>query len=166
MVFKQKYFILFFRYLWLLLALIVVVFIINKNVSTDDQIVYQIDLSQAVTTEIEGPYPRNRVLYDGQLNILAEPLYMQAYLSGHFTNLAVIGQLVLGEQILDLGLKQVDGSWQWQNIKTEDFKVNFDLSNVYLSANKMELIFSLPNLNNRDEVKIKNLQLILNNDNF
>ena len=126
MVFKQKYFILFFRYLWLLLALIAIIFIINKNILTDQSLVYQIDLSQAVTTEIEGPYPRNRVLYDSQLNVLAEPLYMQAYLPGHFTDLTVSGQLILGEQILDLGLKQIDGSWQWQTIDVENFEVTFD----------------------------------------
>jgi hypothetical protein len=166
MTWDDKYLVLFFRYLWLLLAIAAIVFIINKNVINTQQIIYQIDLSRAMTTEIEGPYPQTRVLYDGQLNVLAEPLYLQAYLPGNFTDLTVTGDLVLGEQILDLGLKQMDGTWQWKKIASENFSVNFYLADVYLQRKKMQLIFSLPNLNNQDEVKIKNLKLILNNDNF
>ncbi|MBT7553093.1 hypothetical protein HN670_01320, partial [bacterium] len=84
MTWDDKYLVLFFRYLWLLLAIAAIVFIINKNVINTQQIIYQIDLRRAMTTEIEGPYPQTRVLYDGQLNVLAEPLYLQAYLPGNF----------------------------------------------------------------------------------
>lgn len=166
MTWKKKYLILFFRYLWLLLAIAAIVFIINKNVINTKKITYQIDLSRSMTTETEGPYPRTRVLYDEQLNVLAEPLYLQAYLPGNFTDLTVAGELILGEQILDLGLKQIDGTWQWQKIETNNFSVNYDLTDVFLQRKKIQLIFSLPNLNNQEEVKIKNLRLILNNDNF
>ena len=131
--------------------------------------VYQVDLSQGITRNIEGPYPETRVYYDKsaqQLQILAEPLYLQAYLPSSFDQLLVSGSIILGEQILSLGLKQDNGSWQWKEVSNGDFGVSFALDNVYLRRNKLELIFSLPNLAEPNQVQLQNLQLIFSDDDF
>jgi hypothetical protein len=169
MAFRRDKIYLVFRYLWLALALSVIIYIINANLILGPNLVYQVDLSQGITRNIEGPYPSTRVHYDDvrqELQVLAEPLYLQAYVPGSFDQLLVTGQVVLGEQVLSLGLKQADGTWQWQDMSNGEFGVVFSLDDVYLRRNKLELIFSLPNLAEPNQVQLQNLQLTFSDDDF
>ena len=77
---KQKI-VLLFRYIWLLLAVVVILYIAQQNIVIERQIDYKIDLSQSITRDIEGPYPVHRVSLnpDNTLAVLAEPLYLQVY---------------------------------------------------------------------------------------
>ena len=153
-----------FRYLFLVLALIIVVYVFQKNLVLSRELVYQVDFSQAITQNIEGPYPSQRTIYNpnqDSLQILAEPLYLKIYSPIEFNNLKVIGQIESAEKNLQIGLKQSDSSWTWQTIEPGNFAVDFSLAQAKLVAKKLELIFAFPDLAAGDQIQLNNLQLIL-----
>ena len=153
-----------FRYLFLIIALIIIVYVFQKNLVLSREIVYQVDFSQVITRNIEGPYPSQRTIYDpsqDSLQILAEPLYLKVYSPIKFDNLKVIGQIESAEKNLQLGLKQADSSWAWQTIEPGNFAIDFSLIQARLAAKKLELIFAFPDLAAGDQIQLNNLQLIL-----
>lgn len=159
---KQKI-VLLFRYIWLLLAVGIILYIAQQNIVIERQIDYEIDLSQLITRDIEGPYPAHRVSLnpDNTLAVLAEPLYLQVYTPAKFKTLQVNGLISLDGETARLGLKQADGSWDWQDIDNDEVNLIFDLANASVKANKLELIFSFPELNTSGKIVIKNLGLTL-----
>ncbi|MCB9802577.1 hypothetical protein H6761_00980 [Candidatus Nomurabacteria bacterium] len=164
MIFNSRQIILFFRYLWLILALVVILYLINQNIIQERTLTYHLDFAQAITRDLEGLYPRERTSYlkdSAKLQILAEPLYLQAYLPTKFKTLKIQSFWHLDQNNLKIALKQKDSSWLWKNVEAENFSLDFDLQQASLVNNKIELIFSLPDLKPENQVLLDNLDLVL-----
>jgi hypothetical protein len=153
-----------FRYFWLLLALSCALYILSQNIIHSRDLSYQLDLQESINKNLEGLYPSLRTSYQADtqsLQILAEPLYLQAYLPVKFKQVQLSGRWLLNNQSLDIGLKQKDDTWVWQKVNTDDFVLTFSLDNAKITNNKLEFIFSLPNLTVTDKVMLKDLLITL-----
>jgi len=157
----------FFRYLWVFLALILILYIISQAFYTKRSLQYNLDFSRAVTKDITGWYPESRLaLSAGSYEILAEPLYMKIYSPVNFNDLTISGGIEsqLSEDIR-IGLRQNDGSWDFQNINITDgiFSNTFYLENAQLKNNQLEIILSIPSLENKDSLLlVNNWKIVLN----
>jgi len=164
MLINQRKIIIGFRYFWLLAAVIIIFYIIQQNLVIAREIAYQIDLSQNISRDIEGLYPIHRVQWRNSeqlLSVIAEPLYLQAYLPDEFSKLIVSGRINLAGQVGKIGLKSIAGGWAWQDIRDGNFSVDFDLAQAVIERNRLQLIFSFPNLKDADSVGFYNLNLKL-----
>lgn len=153
-----------FRYFWLLLAFSCLLYIFSQNMVRARTISYQLDLQKNITRDLEGLYPVTRTSYqvaEQSLQILAEPLYLQAYLPVKFENVQIVGNWTLNGQSLAIGLKQKDASWEWQKVTAEQFSLDFSLKNAQIVNNKLEFVFSLPELTPAQQVFVHNLSLSL-----
>jgi hypothetical protein len=153
-------------YIWWLIGLVIILFIVSQNIITERVINYQLDLADSISPDLTGWYPEVRLAYNpsiDQAQIINEPLYLQVYRPVDFETLAIEGSIGFIDEDIRLGLKQTDNSWQWQNISSQDFLLQFDLDNAKVSRNKLELILSIPDLhNNTSTVDLSNnWQIIL-----
>ena len=153
-------------YIWWLIGLVIILFIVTQNIITERVINYQLDLADSISPDLTGWYPEVRLAYNpsiDQAQIINEPLYLQVYRPVDFETLAIEGSIGFIDEDIRLGLKQTDNSWQWQNISSQDFLLQFDLDNAKVSRNKLELILSIPDLhNNTSTVDLSNnWQIIL-----
>ena len=155
MKFDTKLIIRIWRYIWLLAGLVLILFIISKAIFTQRILIYNLDFSQAISTDIRGWYPESRIsqlslLSRDGVDLIAEPVYMKVYSPVDFDLLTIEGSLKPfsphGEQDIKLGLKQQDNSWDWQNIDDNDFVLNFDLENARVYRNELEFILSVPTM--------------------
>lgn len=166
MTIKRKSFVRILRYIWWLAGLIVILFIISQSIITERIINYQVDLSDSIRPDLTGWYPESRLAYNPSLDqaqLLAEPLYLQIYRPVDFDTLSIEGSINFEGQNIRLGLKQKDNSWQWQNIPSHDFLIQFDLDNAKSYRNKLELILSMPDLHNTTSTVdiLNNWQIVL-----
>ena len=156
----------FFRYLWLIIAIIVVLTVLSKAVFTKRSLVYNLDFNQSISRDITGWYPESRTVFNqskNQLQVINEPLYLQFYVPTKFETLTVKGQLDFDQTDIKLGLKQADGAWYWQPIIDQNFSLDFLTDQAHTKSNKMELILSIPNLPATSTIGlVNNWQLILN----
>ncbi len=153
-----------FRYFWLLLAFSCGLYILSQNIIHSRDLSYQLNLQENISQNLEGLYPVQRTSYQADtqsLQILAEPLYLQAYVPVKFKQVQLSGHWFLNNQILDIGLKQKDATWVWQKVSNDDFVLTFALDNAQITNNKLEFIFSLPNLTPTDQVMLKDLVITL-----
>lgn len=153
MSFNQKLIIKVFRYIWLAGALFLILFILHKGIYTKRDLVYDLDFSQSLTRDIRGWYPESRFTRSSSSSIrdaydvIGEPLYMKIYVPVDFDLMTVTGSFYFdNDATVRLGLKQKDGSWQWQDIKDKDFSLSFDLKNAQTKNNQLEIILSLPEI--------------------
>jgi len=110
---------------------------------------YRSDWGQNVNPNFIGWYPEARVSYpedSSALQVRAEPLYLQVYEPVDFPRLAISGSVRTSGENINLGLRQQDGSWQWQVVSAENFNLTFDLSQASRQRNKLEFILSVPDL--------------------
>jgi hypothetical protein len=156
-----------FRYFWWLLALACCLYVLNANILRARNLNYQFDLSTSLNRDWYF-YPSERTSYqendqtgDKFLSVLAEPLYLQVYLPVKFEQAQLAGYWSLSGQDLDIGLKQQDSSWQWQKVTDDNFSLTFDLAQASTKNNKLEFIFSLPNLSESVEAQLHSLSLNL-----
>ncbi len=153
-------------YIWWLAGLIIILFIISQNIITERVINYQLDLADSITPDLTGWYPEVRLAYNpsiDQAQILNEPLYLQVYRPVDFETLSIEGSVIFIDEEIKIGLKQTDNSWQWQDIPSQDFLLQFDLDNAKITRNKLELILSIPDLHNNTSTVdlLNNWQIIL-----
>lgn len=155
----------FFRYLWVFLALVLILFIISKAFYTKRTLEYDLDFSQSVTKDIIGWYPESRLTNTsissvaGAYDVVAEPLYMKIYTPINFNDMTITGSLQPHHsEDIRLGLRQLDGSWDFQPVILEEgvFSNNFYLENAQLKNNQLEIILSIPDLHEPNRVSIIN----------
>ncbi|MDP2812117.1 MAG: hypothetical protein Q8O32_00275 [bacterium] len=161
----KKPIIYFFRYLCLALALALILFVLSQAVFTGRTLIYNLDFSQSLSRDIVGWYPESRVAQvsnstNSTLNILAEPIYLKIYSPVDFKTLTISGQLHKNDQGANLGLRQKDASWFFQSIVSDDFRLDFDLSNAQIKRNQLEIILSIPDLNDDSNISLVNNWII------
>lgn len=140
--------ILIFRVLWVILALGLLLFIIARNIYTQRQLIYHLDFRADSTRDYRGWYPSTRTNFDSQeqrLYILGEPIYMKLYLPLRFDTMSIQGSWSQSSSsTVRLGLKQKDESWFYKDIDQKDWSANFDLQQVKVHRNQIEIIISIP----------------------
>lgn len=144
---KKISIILVFRSLWIILAIILLLIIISKNIYTARQLVYKVDFEDSSTRDYRGWYPDTRVSHDineHRLYILGEPIYMKVYLPTKFDVMSITGSYSLASTTVRLGLKQTDNSWFYKDIDQKDWSANFDLQTAKIYRNQIELMISIP----------------------
>ncbi len=156
-----------FKHIWWLIAFSIIIYILSSNIVTKRTLEYSIDFNNTLTKDIHGFYPEVRTMFlqeSNKLEIRSEPLYLKLYTPINFEVLTVKGSLEPFTENITLGLKQKDGSWYYQNIAYEDFSLDYILDEALVKNNKLELILSIPNLNNSTStIRLhNNWQLILN----
>jgi len=159
------------RYLWLALAAVLIIVIISRAVSVKRMVVYNLDFSQSVSSDIVGWYPESRISYLSSLDheavdLLAEPVYLKVYTAGSFATMALSGSIInydlYPKHDIRLGLKQTDGSWYFQEINNQDFSLVFDLAKARKYRNQLELILSVPSMVNGEKlILLNNWQIVL-----
>lgn len=133
----------------MIIALGVVFYIISQNIVVARELTYNLDFKNSISPDITGWYPESRTIFDtanSQLQILAEPVYLQAYVPWRGQAVSVKGSLSEYQPGLRLGLRQKDGSWQFAEILSADFELSFDMSSLQIKQNKIEVILSAPDL--------------------
>lgn len=141
--------VLFFRVLWVTLAVIVLLLLVSKNIYTARLLVYDLDFSDSSTRDYRGWYPETRAIYQpisDQLAVIGQPVYLKVYLPTQFDTMAVKTSSLLGSSTARLGLKQKDESWFYKDIDQADWSANFDLSQAKIYRNQIELMISVPDL--------------------
>jgi len=161
----------FFRYLWIAIAAVIILFILSQAIYTKRSLEYYLDFSKPLTKDIRGWYPEQRLVSTsisslaGAYDVVAEPLYMKIYSPISFDTLNIEGT-IQGHALEDirLGLKQIDGSWDWQQVDLANnpFSNTFDLSEAQRLNNQLEIILSIPAMENPNRVSlINNWKIIL-----
>ena len=143
----------FFRYLWIVAAIILVFFIVSKSFYTKRTLEYDLDFSQSISKNITGWYPEQRLIYSHYSSMLnsydaiGEPLYMKIYTPIDFENMNITGTVYrYNFEDIKLGLKQTDGSWDYKLIDSKDFDFDFDLTEAQIKNNQLEIILSIPGM--------------------
>jgi len=159
------------RYLWLALSAVLIIFVIFNFFSVKAIVTYNLDFSQSVGRDIVGWYPESRISYRSSLpfegvDLLAEPVYLKLYAAGDFELMTVSGSVITSDlypnQDVRLGLRQQDGSWQFQSIDKRDFLVNFDLTQAKKYRNQFEMILSVPTMTGDEKLTLlNNWQIVL-----
>lgn len=138
-----------FAYLGRAAALFIIVYVASQNLVLGRILEYQADWSRSVSPDFIGWYPAVRISYqeaENRARILSEPLYLQVYEPVDFASLQLSGSLGSNGPAVSLGLRQQDGTWQWQNLLAENFSLNFDLRQAARRRNRLEFILSVPGL--------------------
>jgi hypothetical protein len=151
----------FFRYLWLGLALVVILFILNKAIFTKRILVYNLDFYKPLSRDIVGWYPEQRISHDsGQsqetFRLLAEPVYLKVYSPTDFKSATLEGDMDAGTNEVNIGVRQKDGSWQFKPVEAASFSLDFDLSSASIKRNQLEFILSLPSMSSSSSVYLVN----------
>lgn len=156
----------YFFYFWLALAAGLLFFLLNQNIKLGDKWSYDLRLDQVSTRNWYGPYPESRTSYRSDakyLQVLAEPLYWQIYLPQKYQTVFWRAKIInTNQQTISIGLKQKDGSWQMQEVSTEQFTLEFSLKNALIKNNRLEFIMSLPEISSDRQIFIENLNLEFN----
>jgi hypothetical protein len=153
----------FFRYLWIAIAIVIIFFILNQAFYTKRTLEYNLNFSESISKDIRGWYPEQRLTnlsissiayaYD----VVAEPLYMKVYIPIDFETMNIQGSLQAHKMDdIRLGLKQIDGSWNYKQVPSNDFDLDFDLTNAQIINNQLEIILSIPGLASPDRVSLMN----------
>lgn len=153
------------RYLWLSIALIIVVSLIFDAMSVKKTLLYQLDFHQGISKDITGWYPESRIAQSSSVSIdavdlVAEPVYLKVYAPNKFSSMSVTGSFYidesLGEQDIRLGIRQEDNSWEFKQISVNDFLLTFDLAKAKKSKNQFELILSISSLTSEQRIALIN----------
>jgi len=148
--------------MWLFLAIFLVIYIISKNIVVQRDLIYKLDFNETITKDIIGWYPESRtVAINDKLHILNEPLYLKLYSPVKFNNLLIKGNIEYEEENIKIGVKQKDHSYSYKDIINNNINLNFDLDNVLLVGNKIELILSIPEINKESNINLNNLEIVL-----
>lgn len=155
----------FFRYLWIAISVAVILFVLSQAIYTKRTLEYYLDFSKPVSKDIRGWYPEIRLSevsiasQSGAFDLVAEPVYMKIYTPIDFKNMNINGGIFPHqEKDIRLGLRQTDGSWEFKNIVIENFQFSsdFDLSNAQIRNNQLEIILSVPGMQNPSRVSLVN----------
>ena len=155
----------FFHYLWLTLGLVIVFFVISQGIYTKRSLEYNLDFSKPLTKNIVGWYPENRIANFSEdsigttFNLRGEPVYMKIYTPIDFSQLTISGGIYTNSSNnINLGLRQQDGSWEFQKIDLFDnnFSSHYDLASAQTKYNQLEIILSAPDLNNTSTISLLN----------
>ncbi len=163
MLLNQEKIILGWRYFLLLISIILFGYLVQNNFVLSQELTYSVDFKDGLTRDVFGLYPLNRTNFlpaNKQLAVLAEPLYLQAYIPDGYSKLSIVGNISSPVRA-DIGLKQSDGSWQWQELAKGEFTTGFDLSSAAINNNKLQIIFSFPDLMDPGSITFNDLKLIL-----
>ncbi|MDD5749571.1 MAG: hypothetical protein PHO91_02165 [Patescibacteria group bacterium] len=148
---SQKKIVYFFRYLWLAVFTVLLIWILSQSLVLGRNLTYQLDFRHDLSRDIFGWYPQSRVEFiNGQILVLGEPLYLDVYLPTKFKTMIVNGSFEMEMTEVRLGLRQKDGSWDFREIESSDFEISFDLTNAQLKRNSLQVILSLPALGSDD----------------
>lgn len=151
--------ILFFRVLWVVLAAVVLLLLIAKNIYTARVLRYQLDFAKQNTRDYRGWYPESRASYQADsdsLAVVGQPIYLKVYLPTQFDTLAIYGSVDLASSTARLGLKQKDDSWFYKDIDQADWSANFDLSQAKIYRNQIELMISVPDFTTDQVIYLDN----------
>lgn len=157
----------FFRYLWIVLGVAVLLFVLSQAIYTERVLEYDLDFSRSLSRDIRGWYPDSRIKNEtgDNFQIVGEPVYMKIYIPVNFLKMQISGSLYLNNiKDVNLGLRQKDGSWKFRKLDLIDnnFFVDFDLINAQTKNNQLELILSIPDLSDSADVSlINNWKIIL-----
>jgi len=157
----KKLVIYFFRYLFLALAMALVLFILSRAIFTARTLSYNLDFNSALSQDIVGWYPESRVELvasstQSALHILAEPIYLKIYSPVDFQTLTISGAVDKNNKDINIGLRQKDGSWFFQPITNNNFRLDFDLSQAQIKRNQLEIILAIPQLGKDSGVSLVN----------
>ncbi|PLX26124.1 hypothetical protein C0580_00480 [Candidatus Parcubacteria bacterium] len=153
------------RYLWLSIALFVVASLVFDAMSVKKTLIYELDFHQSISRDTAGWYPESRIAQSSFMSIdavdlVAEPVYFKVYAPNDFSTMSITGSFYtdesLGEQDIRLGIKKEDGSWEFQQISSNDFILNFDLAQARKNKNQFELILSVPSLPSGQKIALIN----------
>jgi hypothetical protein len=163
---NKKLIIQFFHYLWIVMAVAFVFFVLSQAFYTKRSLEYHLNFAEPISKDSRVWYPEQRIKSDSSADIfeiLAEPLYMKIYSPIDFKQMSVKGTIHFqGIDNINLGLKQLDGSWDYKKITSQDFFMNFDLSTAQTENNQLEMILSIPDIASSTELSlINNWQVIL-----
>ena len=75
--------------------------------------------------------------------------------------LLIKGNIEYEEENIKIGVKQKDHSYSYKDIINNNINLNFDLDNVLLVGNKIELILSIPEINKESNINLNNLEIVL-----
>jgi hypothetical protein len=160
---NKDIFIRFFLYLWISAAVFVILFILSQAFYTKRTLEHYLDFSESVSQDINGWYPTQRLSnisvssIANAYDVIAEPVYMKIYTPIDFEIMNIAGSIQPHKlEDIKLGLKQEDNSWDYQQIVNNDFDLNFDLAEAQVINNQLEIILSIPGLNNPDRVSLIN----------
>jgi|GEM_PF-1889007 hypothetical protein len=159
----------FFRYLWIVAAIMLVFFIISQSFYTKRTLEYDLDFSQSISQNITGWYPEQRLTnlslssLGNAYDLIAEPVYMKIYTPINFDNMNITGTVYrYNFEDIKLGLKQTDGSWDYKLIDSKDFDFDFDLTEAQIKNNQLEIILSIPGMTTPTRLSlINNWQITL-----
>ncbi len=151
--------ILIFRALWIILAMVLLLFIVSRNIYTARTLHYQIDFEDSSSPNYRGWYPESRLNYDldeQRLYILGEPVYMKVYVPTRFDTMSISGSWSMASSTVRLGMKQIDDSWFYKDIDQEHWSANFDLQQTKIYRNQIELMISIPDYQSGQEIYLDN----------
>lgn len=163
---NKKLIIQFFHYLWITVATAFILFVLSQALYTKRSLEYHLNFAEAISMNSRAWYPEQRIKSDSAaevFKILAEPLYMKIYSPIDFSKMSVEGSVNFqGIDNINLGLKQLDGYWDYKKITSSDFSVDFDLAQAQTKNNQLEMILSIPDIASSTELSLlNNWQIIL-----
>lgn len=134
-----------FRWLWIILACLLVLFIISKNIYTARTLTYNLDFAHSLNQNYRGWYPETRAVFDDNvLLITGQPIYLKVYLPAKFDTMSIVGSWSTASTTVKLGLKQEDDTWFYKDMDLQDWSANFSLQGAKIYRNQIELIISIP----------------------
>lgn len=152
------------RYIWLIAAAGLILYIISQNVVTSRSLTYSLDFKNPITPNITGWYPESRVFFDQEnnsLQLLEEPIYYQVYVPWRGQIIFVKGSFQEYQPGMRLGLRQKDSTWQFEDILSADFELPFDMPSAQIKQNKIEFILAMPDISPEPVILKNNWQIIL-----
>ncbi len=139
------------------MALAILLYVLINGVYTKRTLTYQPDFDVSITKDITGWYPEVRGQFQNdKFNLVSEPLYVKFYTPLQFDRLIIEGSVDYVDESIRLGLRQENGDWYWQEIQNPDFSLIYDLGNVEIKNNKVEMILSVPDLKSTSTVSLHN----------
>jgi hypothetical protein len=159
----QKYSIFkFFHYFWIILSIFLIIYVISKNIVIERDLIYKLDFSKSINRNITGWYPDSRIVFiNDKIRVLNEPLYLKVYIPVKFKNLIIKGELEFKDENIKIGLKQKDNTYFWKDIIEKNINLNFNLDNVLIVGNKLELLLSIPDIQEKSNINLKDWEIEL-----
>ena len=152
----------FLHYFFIILSIFLISYVISKNIVIERNLVYKLDFSKSINKNITGWYPNSRTVFiNDKIRILNEPLYLKVYVPVKFKNLIIKGELEFKDENIKIGLKQKDNNYFWKDIVEKNINLNFNLDNALIVGNKLELLLSIPDIQEKSNINLKDWKIEL-----
>ena len=152
----------FLHYFFIIFSIFLIIYVISKNIVIERNLVYKLDFSKSINKNITGWYPNSRTVFiNDKIRILNEPLYLKVYVPVKFKNLIIKGELEFKDENIKIGLKQKDNNYFWKDIVEKNINLNFNLDNALIVGNKLELLLSIPDIQEKSNINLKDWKIEL-----